>query len=427
MNNTDASTTDSVRVVRHPCRRVPPIGARLFGVPRASQCPSSSSASSLGVSSSMSSIIVNAVKFLTPPPPSVDENYDGLEYSWRFLVFRPALFQTEALLLGAVVIYILSWWFGKASNYNRANSWCVVYFETSLRVVHLAARLKAHLGLYEKQFSKPSVGGLVADGYSDFFNFSTGRRAIASLHTVFTLRPRHDLFQLIYQFGWGMADLNYAPQDDVELDFKLQSDVAIPDFIWAIVAKDELKSIKDGRWDLTWTKTTEHAGLPATVSVMSEFADITDNIVKFSAPLIAALKDPKIQPYFRSLSITDQPRTRPTRLTYPRDKRVLLSLKSLPPSKAADSVPLVTAIFSFIDSLEKINLRPETKTKLKKAREEFSTELKEELEKDKREEAAEEKQAAKRKAEKERISKLSAAEQQKASPDFQPLLHSTVY
>ncbi|KAA1466390.1 DUF1682-domain-containing protein [Dentipellis sp. KUC8613] len=344
----------------------------------------------------MSSVIANAIKFLTPPPPSVDEHYDGLEYSWRFLVFRPALFQTEALLLGAVLIYILSWWFGKANNYNRANSW-----------------LKAHLGLYEKQFSKPSVGGLVADGYSDFFNFSTGRRAIASLHTVFTLRPRHDLFQLIYQFGWGMADLNYAPQDDIELDFKLQSDVAIPDFIWAIVAKEELKSIKDGRWDLTWTKTTEHAGLPATVSVMSEFADITDNIVKFSAPLVAALKDPKIRPYFRSLSITDQPRTRPTRLTYPHDKRVLLSLKSIPPSKAADSVALVAAVFSFIDSLEKISLRPETKTKLKKAREEFSSELKEELEKDKREEAAEEKQAAKRKAEKERISKLSAAEQQK--------------
>lgn len=27
--------------------------------------------------------------FLTPPPLVVPEDYDGVEYKWKFLVFRP--------------------------------------------------------------------------------------------------------------------------------------------------------------------------------------------------------------------------------------------------------------------------------------------------------------------------------------------------
>lgn len=106
------------------------------------------------------------------------------------------------------------------------------------------------MGLLEKQFSRPTEGDLTADGYSDFFNFSTGRRNIASLHTIFTLRPRHDLFQIIYQVAWGLIDLLYTPKDDVSLDFKLHATVAVPDFVWALVVKEEANSIKNERWDL---------------------------------------------------------------------------------------------------------------------------------------------------------------------------------
>lgn len=106
------------------------------------------------------------------------------------------------------------------------------------------------MDLFEKQFSRPTAGDLTADGYTDFFNFSTGRRNVASLHTVFTLRPRHDLFQLIYQVAWSLIDLLYIPKDDVSLDFKLHTTGAVPDFVWALVAKEEANSIKNARWDL---------------------------------------------------------------------------------------------------------------------------------------------------------------------------------
>jgi Protein of unknown function (DUF1682) len=110
------------------------------------------------------------------------------------------------------------------------------------------------MAILEKQFSRPTEDDdLTADGYSDFFNFSTGRRNIASLHTVFTLRPRHDLLQLAYQLARGLADLLYAPKDNVLLDFKLHPTVASPDFVWALVVKGEANSIKNERWDLVST------------------------------------------------------------------------------------------------------------------------------------------------------------------------------
>jgi hypothetical protein len=165
----------------------------------------------------------------------------------------------------------------------------------------------------------------------------------------------------------------------------------------------------------------------------AEFADVTENVLKIARPVLEALKDPKIQPYFRSLSvrfaplrfslpgyislihpqITDQPRVRPSILSANREKRIILSLAVPPLSDAAASVQLVSAVFGLIDALEKINLRPETKTKIKKTRENFAKTLKDEAEREAREEAAEAKLATKRRAEEERIARLSAAEQQK--------------
>jgi len=35
----------------------------------------------------------------------------------------------------------------------------------------------------------------------------------------------------------------------------------------------------------------------------AEYADVTENVIKIARPVLEALKDPKIQPYFRSLSV----------------------------------------------------------------------------------------------------------------------------
>lgn len=142
-----------------------------------------------------------------------------------------------------------------------------------------------------------------------------------------------------------------------------------------------------------------------------EYADVTDAILKTN--ITTLLSDPAIQPYFRSLSITDQPRYQPTALRVNKEKHLILSLSS-PDPKALTG--FVTGLFGFIDSLPKLVIRPDTKAKLKKARETVEKDLKEASERDAKELAEEEKadkRAAKKKAEEERISKLSASEQQK--------------
>ena len=88
------------------------------------------------------------------------------------------------------------------------------------------------------------------DGNSDLFGFSTGRRAVTSLHTVFALRPRHDFFQYAYEVLRSFVDLDWKVVDEVELDFTFQDSANVPETIWAVVAKSELKAIKNSRWDL---------------------------------------------------------------------------------------------------------------------------------------------------------------------------------
>lgn len=83
--------------------------------------------------------------------------------------------------------------------------------------------------------------------------------------------------------------------------------------------------------------------------------------------------------------MTDQPRERPSKLSKP-EKHVILSLVCPPSSHVDDLNGLVSALFPFIDSLTKVSLRPETKTKLKKVRETFEKTLKVEAEQAKKEE-----------------------------------------
>ena len=122
---------------------------------------------------------------------------------------------------------------------------------TSLHLID--PRYDAHADILAAQFSRPTNGGLTQDGYSDFFNFSTGRRVVASLHTVFTLRPRHDPFQLVFQFLYGLYDFAYKPSDTVTLDLKLDVTTNAPEGVFAVVRKEELKTIKRERWDLVST------------------------------------------------------------------------------------------------------------------------------------------------------------------------------
>ncbi|KAK0491041.1 hypothetical protein IW261DRAFT_1413438 [Armillaria novae-zelandiae] len=333
--------------------------------------------------------LTQALTHITPPPFVAPSEYDGLEYRWRFIAFRPAYFEKEAYLLLALGGFILVSIIGISYNKRKASSW-----------------ITKQRPLLISQFTTTSP--LTWDGYSDAFTFSTGRRVVSALHTTFALRPRHDPFQALFQLGRGLVDVQYAPKDVVELDFTLAEGAVPNDFVWAVVNKRELRVVKDDRWDLTFTKTTDHPALPSNISVMSEFADVTEALLK-STTLPVLLQELSSMDGFCSLSVTDQPRVRPDTVTSSSKKHLILSLHV-----SSSAVP--ATLFSFVDSLSKITLRPETKNKLRKSREDLEKILKQEAEreeKEKKEEVNEDKRAEKRRKEEERIGKLSAAEQQK--------------
>ena len=60
--------------------------------------------------------------------------------------------------------------------------------------------------------------------------------------------------------GRGLIELDYQPYDEVELDFTFRDmpgkENAVPDCVWAVVAKDEIKGIKSKRWDLVCPETS---------------------------------------------------------------------------------------------------------------------------------------------------------------------------
>ncbi len=114
----------------------------------------------------------------------------------------------------------------------------------------ISHRLNEHMSLYESQFSKPTTTGLINDGFADFFNFSTGRRNVLSLHTVFSLVPRQDLVTSLYRFFYGLYDFLYRNEDCVELDITLAPNPNAPNFVWGVVAKEYLSKVKENRWDL---------------------------------------------------------------------------------------------------------------------------------------------------------------------------------
>lgn len=164
------------------------------------------------------------------------------------------VFKMEGLILAFVLTYVLTYFIVSWYNTSQAKKW-----------------LNVHQPVLASQFSAPGDQEmLMTDGASDMFLFSTGRRNVQSLHTVFTFIPRHDLFQLILTYGWTLYDLRYSPNNDVTLDFKLGTKGKAPagvgaPFVWAIVEKDELNTIRSARWDLVrrlrkkfWTKLLRH-------------------------------------------------------------------------------------------------------------------------------------------------------------------------
>jgi hypothetical protein len=79
-----------------------------------------------------------ALSAFQPKPPTLE--YDGLEYRWKMLTFRPAEYKLEAALFAAVGIYLLFYFAGRTYNMSRARH---MYVQWACRVVSTDKQLHA--------------------------------------------------------------------------------------------------------------------------------------------------------------------------------------------------------------------------------------------------------------------------------------------
>jgi len=169
----------------------------------------------------------------------------------------------------------------------------------------------------------------------EFVTYATGRQNVAFTDVKVTLYKRYNpatllvefilsfIFDTIrapaermdattYVFDGREKDLVPArsqPQlEAIEAQAKSRSSV-YDQFVFAVVHKDMMRTIREDRYDISLTSTKDHASLPKWATTMSESAAITDQLL--TPELVKAVA--KAGDDFEYLLITDQPIDKPAK------------------------------------------------------------------------------------------------------------------
>ncbi|CAG8453768.1 11876_t:CDS:2 [Diversispora eburnea] len=134
--------------------------------------------SSESVSSSAQPAFTPKSEPLPPPPQPIP------------MLVKPTLkledFYRESLIIALIVIYLINYIIGKRTNEGIAKRWMEVQYR-----------------LFKDNFAQVGTdtgSALIKDGPADFLFYLTGRRNCQYVHGRITLKPRHDIIQLVSNF-----------------------------------------------------------------------------------------------------------------------------------------------------------------------------------------------------------------------------------
>lgn len=171
---------------------------------------------------------------------------------------------------------------------------------------------------------------------NEFTTYTTGRQNVAFVDFKIKLLKRYNPLSLIletiisfffesmrapqerleataYAFDGREKDL-VPVRSKAELDAKESRFKGLPNSgydacVWAVVHKEQMKSLRDERYDVSLTATKDHKNLPQWASVMSESAEITEALL--TKELAGAVD--KAGDAFEYLIVSDQPIDKPTK------------------------------------------------------------------------------------------------------------------
>ncbi|KAB8446228.1 hypothetical protein FH972_025210 [Carpinus fangiana] len=324
-------------------------------------------------------------------------------------------FYSEMFILPFIIIVIAFHLWGSGKNRRKARAWAQAHIPLLDAEYASVGFDRANKPLAETPGSELDRLRKVSE--AEYLGYASGRQNVAFVDIKLTLAkrfnpmarigeeatgflfesmpaPRERMEATAYPFdGTETALLAASPSGSKPEKFKSSYD----GFVFAIVHKDSMKFLRDGRYDLSLTQTRDHAKLPAWATVMSESAEITDALL--TPDLVAAVAQAG-DAAFEALILSDQPIDKPQRLqdTVPK-KRVSLSLR-LPAGDAhADSRALFTYFLRLPDLLAAgAHFRPEALRRVRATRDdevkklrradedERAEERRVKLEKDKKEE-----------------------------------------
>lgn len=277
--------------------------------------------------------------------------------------------------------------------------------------------------MFREQFAQVGFGGdeppIRPRGPNKFTTYLTGRENIAFVDVQLVLTPRQDPFAFLARLTDDMifSTATEPVCDRILLDIVPQEGKPFGDIVFGIVDKLRMRKLRETRYDLQFTRTSEAKPLPPSHIFMTESAEVVPLLVGSEDQLPAHLE---LVEYF---ILTDMPRSQPQTVKQLERayKRVVVSIRV--PSDYGRLVECIHSIFGLVDGImQRAHFRAEIVRKLAKTRTEAAAGIRK-IETEQAAAAAAEdnstesgNQAAssrERAAERERLSKMTAEEQRK--------------
>ncbi|KAL9025511.1 MAG: hypothetical protein Q9196_005677 [Gyalolechia fulgens] len=362
----------------------------------------------------------------------------------------PSDFQAEAFIIPFIALLAAVHVWGRRKNQRKAHAWATAHGPALAREfasVGYGKSVKQQLGRGSTSERVPGAGDeqgvlLKEQTAQEYTTYASGRQNVALAEVTVKLLKRYNPMSLAMETALSFFFESFRPPREgveitmqafdgkekdlvpvkrkAELDakesrFKGLPNSAYDNFVWAVVHKEQMKRLRDERYDVSLTATKDHKSLPVWASVMSESAEVTEALL--TRELVDAVQKAG-EEMFEYLIITDQPIDKPLKLNEaaPR-KRLILSLRlpsSTRPSAYSPTLPLFEYFLRLPDLLvSTAHFRPEVTRKIRTTREEESKKLKRAGEGEKAEERRLEAEKKKKGMRDTRLKGLSAEEQRK--------------
>ncbi|KAL8824102.1 MAG: hypothetical protein Q9170_008251, partial [Blastenia crenularia] len=358
----------------------------------------------------------------------------------------------EAFIIPFIAILALLHIWGRRKNKRKVDAWATAHvhvLEKEFASVGVTRSVKQQLG--RRSTSSEVLGkgdGLLMEGVMkeksarEYVTYATGRQNVAFVDVKVQLLKRYNPMTLAVETVLSFFfDSMRPPKESVEVTMhtfdgkekdvvpvksKAELDAKESRFkglqssgydacVWAVVHKEQMKRLRDERYDVSLTSTKDHKNLPVWASVMSESAEVTEALL--TKELVECVEKAG-EEHFEYLILTDQPIDKPLKHNDSHPiKRLLLSLR-LTSSTSASAYTLTLPLFEHFLRLPDLlvstaHFRPEVTRKIRTTREEEIKKLKRADEGEKAEERRLEAEKKKKGMRDSRLKGLSAEEQRK--------------